>query len=215
MFCGIAIMLVYIILRVSKLSQSKNQINMAMPRIRTSLQNENVVEAVSICEEVGGVANMLKSGLIQAQDLVDKREGTAREIQPLLEKEKVQEAIEDTGFAAKEALKFHWEFFVFGFAAIGLMAQLFGLLGTVTTIIRAFTVIALEGTGNSQQLAGGISEALLTSTSGMAILIPCLVLCGVAYIAYIIFERAVNNHILQSQQNFVETINTLMLSGSK
>jgi len=81
----------------------------------------------------------------------------------------------------------------------------------VTGIIRAFTAIALEGTGDPQQLAGGISQALLTSTVGMMILIPCLVLCGVAYIVYIIFERAVNNHILQSQQNFVETINSQLL----
>ena len=214
MFGGIVIMIIYIILRAGKFSQSKSQINIAMSRVTTSLQNENVVEAVSICEEVGGVANMLKSGLIRAQALIDKRAGAPSEIQIMLEKEKVQETLEETGFTAKEAFRFHWEFFVVGFAAIGLMAQLLGLLGTVTGIIRAFTVIALEGTGDPQQLAGGISEALLTSTAAMMILIPCLVLCGVVYIVYIIFERAANNHISRRQGEFVETINSQLLSRS-
>ena len=215
MFGGIVIMLVYIIIRVSKLSQSKREIRGAMSQVTTSLQNENVLEAVSTCEDVGGVANMLKAGLIRAQNLIDKREEQPREIQPALEKAEVQEAIEEAGVTAKRAFAFHWEFLAMMFAGIGVMALLFGLLGSVTGMIKAFTTIALEGTGDPKMLAGGISQALLTASSGLTVLIPCLILCGVAYIAYIIFGWAVNNYVLQSQRSFVETINSLLLSRGR
>lgn len=60
--------------------------------------------------------------------------------------------------------------------SIALVAPLLGLLGTVIGMIKVFTVIRLEGVGNADALAGGISEALITTAAGMAIAIPTLVL---------------------------------------
>ena len=63
-------------------------------------------------------------------------------------------------------------------AAMGTIAPLLGLLGTVTGIITLFTVITEVGTNDARVLAGGISEALITTEMGLVIAIPVMVLHG-------------------------------------
>ena len=63
-------------------------------------------------------------------------------------------------------------------AAMGTIAPLLGLLGTVTGIITLFTVITEVGTNDARVLAGGISEALVTTESGLIIAIPVMILHG-------------------------------------
>lgn len=57
------------------------------------------------------------------------------------------------------------------FAAI---TPLLGLLGTVSGMIKTFQVIQVYGTGHSQLLSGGISEALITTEVGLAVAVPIL-----------------------------------------
>ncbi len=57
-------------------------------------------------------------------------------------------------------------------AVLAAVAPLFGLLGTVTGMITTFDVITLFGTGNAKAMAGGISEALVTTQSGLVVSIP-------------------------------------------
>jgi len=59
-------------------------------------------------------------------------------------------------------------------AIIGSLLPMLGLLGTVMGMIEVFQVIAVEGTGNAQDMAGGISQALLTTASGLIIAIPVI-----------------------------------------
>lgn len=59
-------------------------------------------------------------------------------------------------------------------AVIGSILPMLGLLGTVTGMINVFDTIAIHGTGNPQQMAGGISQALLTTASGLIIAIPVI-----------------------------------------
>lgn len=59
---------------------------------------------------------------------------------------------------------------------IAAVAPLFGLLGTVIGMIKVFTAIMLEGSGNAGVLAGGISEALITTASGLSVAIPALIM---------------------------------------
>ena len=54
------------------------------------------------------------------------------------------------------------------------IAPLLGLLGTVSGMITTFDVIAVYGTGNARALAGGISEALITTETGLVIAVPGL-----------------------------------------
>lgn len=59
-------------------------------------------------------------------------------------------------------------------AIIGSILPMLGLLGTVTGMINVFDTIAIHGSGNPQQMAGGISQALLTTASGLVIAIPVI-----------------------------------------
>lgn len=58
------------------------------------------------------------------------------------------------------------------------VAPLLGLLGTVNGMIATFDAISQVGTGNPRPLAGGISEALVTTQFGLAVAIPGLILGG-------------------------------------
>ena len=55
------------------------------------------------------------------------------------------------------------------------VSPLLGLLGTVSGMINAFDSIALQSVVNPALLAGGISEALLTTAAGLCVAIPALV----------------------------------------
>lgn len=57
---------------------------------------------------------------------------------------------------------------------IAATAPLLGLFGTVTGMIATFDVIAIFGTGNAKALSGGISQALVTTQSGLLVGIPGL-----------------------------------------
>lgn len=59
---------------------------------------------------------------------------------------------------------------------IAAIAPLLGLLGTVVGMIKVFSRIMAQGTGNASALAGGISEALITTAAGLAVAIPALVM---------------------------------------
>lgn len=59
-------------------------------------------------------------------------------------------------------------------ATLGSLLPMLGLLGTVTGMINVFDVIALKGSGNPDEMAHGISQALLTTASGLIIAIPVI-----------------------------------------
>ena len=55
---------------------------------------------------------------------------------------------------------------------ISVVSPLLGLLGTVTGMINTFQAITLFGTGDPKLMAGGISQALVTTVMGLSIAIP-------------------------------------------
>jgi biopolymer transport protein ExbB len=66
-------------------------------------------------------------------------------------------------------------------AVIGVLAAiapLLGLLGTVMGMIDTFDILAVFGTGNAKGMAGGISEALVTTQTGLMVAIPGLYMKG-------------------------------------
>ncbi len=62
--------------------------------------------------------------------------------------------------------------------ALAAVAPLMGLLGTVIGMIVTFDVIAVFGTGNTRAMSGGISEALITTQTGLLVAIPGLYMKG-------------------------------------
>ena len=67
------------------------------------------------------------------------------------------------------------ERFLTALKVLAAVAPLLGLLGTVTGMINTFNVITLFGSGDPRLMAGGISEALITTQLGLAVAIPVMV----------------------------------------
>ncbi len=59
---------------------------------------------------------------------------------------------------------------------VAAVTPLLGLLGTVFGMIAVFAEIMVQGTGNASALAGGISQALITTAAGLTVAIPALVM---------------------------------------
>lgn len=59
---------------------------------------------------------------------------------------------------------------------VAAVAPLMGLLGTVTGMIKTFQVITLYGAGDPKMMAGGISQALMTTVLGLCVAIPMVLL---------------------------------------
>lgn len=88
-----------------------------------------------------------------------------------LSREMVRESIEETGrFVVHEM-----ERFLNTLGTISTITPLLGLLGTVIGMIKVFTAITTVGVGDPGQLAGGISEALITTAAGLTVAIPSLI----------------------------------------
>jgi biopolymer transport protein ExbB len=59
---------------------------------------------------------------------------------------------------------------------VSVVAPLMGLLGTVTGMIQTFQAITLFGAGDPKMMAGGISEALVTTMLGLMTAAPLVLL---------------------------------------
>ncbi len=89
-----------------------------------------------------------------------------------------------------------------GIRIFGAVAPLLGLLGTVNGMVATFQVIGFQGTGNSQALASGIKEALITTQTGLLVAIPGLLAAQVLAKRVrdmkgdlMVFHRAIEQHI--------------------
>jgi biopolymer transport protein ExbB len=68
------------------------------------------------------------------------------------------------------------ERFIWLVKVVSVVAPLLGLLGTVTGMIKTFQSITLFGAGDPKMMAGGISEALVTTMLGLFVAIPLVLL---------------------------------------
>ncbi|MBE0509232.1 MAG: MotA/TolQ/ExbB proton channel family protein [Chromatiales bacterium] len=82
----------------------------------------------------------------------------------------MKEAIEETG----RQVVLELERFLNTLGTIASITPLLGLLGTVIGMIKVFSAITAQGVGNPAVLAGGISEALITTAAGLSVAIPSL-----------------------------------------
>lgn len=87
-----------------------------------------------------------------------------------LDRELMKEGIEDVGRHVIHDL----ERYLNALGTIASITPLLGLLGTVIGMIKVFSVITTQGIGDPGVLAGGISEALITTAAGLTVAIPSL-----------------------------------------
>ena len=83
---------------------------------------------------------------------------------------RIKEVVEEAGRREVHEL----ERYLNTLGTIAATTPLLGLLGTVIGMIKVFSAITVVGVGNPQVLAGGISEALITTATGLSVGIPCL-----------------------------------------
>jgi biopolymer transport protein ExbB len=85
-------------------------------------------------------------------------------------RELMKESVEDVGRHVVHDL----ERYLNALGTIASITPLLGLLGTVIGMIKVFSVITTQGVGDPGVLAGGISEALITTAAGLTVAIPSL-----------------------------------------
>ncbi len=85
---------------------------------------------------------------------------------------------------------------------IAAISPLLGLLGTVIGMIKVFAAIMQQGTGNAGVLAGGISEALITTAAGLTIAIPALIM-------HRYYVRRIDGIVIQLEQETVKLVDAL------
>ncbi|WP_349763920.1 MotA/TolQ/ExbB proton channel family protein [Fusobacterium sp. SYSU M8D902] len=141
-------------------------------------------EAIELCEKTNNsVSRTVKSIL-----LAYKYENDMYESKEKLMKEKALEQIENL----EKRLSI--------LGIVSFISPMAGLLGTVLGMIKSFKAIALEGAGDPNVVANGISEALVTTAAGLLIAIP-------AIIAYNFFNRKVDKIMMQIEKTSTALIN--------
>ena len=90
---------------------------------------------------------------------------------------------------------------------IAAITPLLGLLGTVIGMIKVFAAITAVGVGNPQILAGGISEALITTAAGLSVGIPSLMF-------HRYFKGKINELTVDMEQHALRLLN-LMVGSRK
>jgi len=135
---------------------------------RMSKEDVNLKQAVEMLskERLPGAFRGIRTSIVR--NFLTNRSGDKKLDQSLLEQ-----------FAMKERPYIRRSLSVI--AVLAAVAPLFGLLGTVTGMITTFDVISLFGTGNAKAMAGGISEALITTQSGLMVAIPGLFMSAFLY----------------------------------
>ncbi len=110
-------------------------------------------------------------------------------------REIMKESIEEVAAQVVHEL----ERFLNPLGTIAAITPLLGLLGTVIGMIEVFNQIMLQGTGNAGVLAGGISQALLTTASGLSVAIPALIF-------HRFFRRRIDSLIVTMEQEAVKLV---------
>lgn len=130
--------------------------HLLMAQLKKEIKTGNFSNALSICEKHPGPLARILSVAIKNFAL------RHQEIEEILEREILNEIPKA-------------ERYIPGLAVIASISTLMGFTGTVTGMIRAFGDIAESGVSSPTVVASGISEALITTATGLIIAIPTLI----------------------------------------
>ena len=124
--------------------------------LETLLEEGNYQEALELCEsEHNPLTNVVAAALPKINSGFDAIEQSLAEV------------------GEEEAVKLHQK--ISWISLIGATAPMWGLLGTVMGMMKSFNVIAAKkGAADPSDLAGGISEALVTTMLGLFVAIPMM-----------------------------------------
>jgi len=170
----------FVYIRISKQISDK-----LMEDIKMCLKNNKIKEAKALLNVINGpIAKILKKGIENYKSGPDE-----------MEKEMEEVELEEFPLLEKRLGVLHF---------IASISPTLGLLGTVTGMIKTFEVLSYNG--DPQQLAGGISEALITTAVGLVISLPSLA-------AYHYFINKIEFMTLHTEKRQIELINFIKKVG--
>ena len=137
-------------------------------------------EAISLCKRNNSsIAHVVRVGI--------ENYGKRRDV--------IKEKIEEVG--RREAASLERYINVIG--TIAGVSPLLGLLGTVSGMIKSFNIISLQGVADPASLAGGISEALITTAAGLVVAIP-------TFVIYRYLTNKADSLILEMEENSIRMV---------
>lgn len=139
-------------------------------------------ERIRLLRDSSPLGRILASGLINMQH----------------ERDVMKEAIEETG----RQVVLELERFLNTLGTIASITPLLGLLGTVIGMIKVFSAITSQGVGNPAVLAGGISEALITTAAGLSVAIPSLMF-------YRYFRGKVDTLVIRMEEESIKLVEVI------
>ncbi|MBD3336291.1 MAG: MotA/TolQ/ExbB proton channel family protein [Candidatus Eisenbacteria bacterium] len=175
--------LAVILERMFTLQRAHTNTRRLMERILQDLKSDGVGAAIETCTRTRGpIAAILHAGLLKAH------KGP----------EAVEKAIENAGTIEMSFLQrgLIW------LATVANIAPLMGFLGTVSGMINAFEAIAAAEQVSAKVVAKGISEALITTATGLLIAIP-------VQTAHNYFVARIDRFVLEMEESSVELVDAL------
>lgn len=152
--------------------------------LRPDLKDE--IELLMRNRDISGIRNLCANNDSLITTVLDAGMERVSE-EHLFDSQYVMEAVEEMG---NEQLVTFMKSINY-LSIIGGTAPMLGLLGTVSGMIKSFSIISQGGMGDPSKLAGSIGEALVTTATGLVIAIP-------AMIAYFVFKN-----------NFIKTMSSM------
>jgi len=153
--------------------------------IKEDKLDEPSLRRIKLSSPLGAI---LAAGLISSDPDRDRRHS----------REMMKITIEEAGRQVVHEL----ERFLNPLGTIASITPLLGLLGTVVGMIKVFAAIMIHGVGDPGILAGGISEALITTAAGLTVAIPSLIF-------HRYFERLVDEYVLNMEEEALKLIDVM------
>jgi biopolymer transport protein ExbB len=183
LLCSV-IAVVIILWRFYELHRVKVNAGEFMQNVHDHLTKNEIEEAIGICESfTGPVVSIVKAGLKKY------RRGS----------EEIAKAIENAG--SVEVAKLEQGLLIL--LGVAKTAPLLGFFGTVAGMINSFATISTVGVENPQLVSRGISEALITTATGLAIAIP-------VYLAHFYFTGRINRFVRTMQESSIQVLDAMV-----
>jgi len=160
-------------------ANGRSSITMFLKTVQSQLMAGKIDDAIKACDaQRGSAANIIRTGLERYKlVLADRKLDAEKKLS------ETQRAIEEATSLETPLLERN----LIALSTIASIATMFGLLGTVVGMIRAFTALAaVGGTPDAIQLSIGISEALINTALGLLAAI-------IGIVAYNFFVTKVDN----------------------
>ena len=149
--------------RIATFMRSRSESVLFATKMSKLLSNGDIAGAASagLTKKVGHLGRVINAGLVAFKIAPKDKDAAVESVARALERQAAREVS-----TLKRGLGV--------LATVGSIAPFVGLLGTVMGIVNSFQQMSLTGSGGLGTVAGGISEALITTAFGLLVAIPAV-----------------------------------------